>query len=86
MRSYLAAQYRSSRNGEHPTMPDWAVRHIYERRTGRPLAAFPAGMRVLNEAEFRSFVKKTPALADAQPQVVANERAAMQRRLQLAAL
>lgn len=91
MRDYLAAEYRSSDRssgqGEHPQMPDWAVRHVFERRTGRTLTPFPAGMRVLSLADLRSL--KKPAQASAQVVeglATVSEREAMQRKLRIASI
>jgi hypothetical protein len=86
IRNCLAAEQRSSGNGEFPQMPDWAVRHIYERRTGRALTKFPAGMRVLNATELHSFVNQRPVQAVVEGLATASEREVMQRRLQIASL
>jgi hypothetical protein len=83
IRNCLAAEQRSSGNGEFPQMPDWAVRHVYERRTGRALTKFPAGMRVLNATELRSFVKQ-PAQTVVDSVASLSEREAMQRTLRIA--
>jgi hypothetical protein len=53
MRSALNKQNQEKRREEIPdSFPDWAVRHIYERRNGLELTPVPA--EVIREAEQRS--------------------------------
>lgn len=53
MRSAINAENRKKRREELPeSMPDWAVRGIYERRNGLELTPVPA--EVLRQAEQRS--------------------------------
>jgi len=82
IRNILAAEQRSSGNGEFPKMPDWCVRHIFERRTRRTLTPFPAGLRVLNATELRSFVKQ-PAQAVVEPVTTDEDMERFRRRYSL---
>lgn len=63
-------------------MPDWAARHVFERRTRRTLTPFPAGLRVLNSAELRSFVKQ-PVQAVAEPVTTDEDMERFRRRYSL---
>jgi len=82
IRNILSVEQRSSGNGAFPQMPDWAVQHIYERRTGRALTKFPAGLRVLNATELRSFVKQ-PAQAVVEPVTTDEDMERFRRRYSL---
>jgi hypothetical protein len=56
MRSALEAGHNKSL-GALPSMPDWAVRRIFESRTGLPLTPLPREVEVRH---LRSTVGRTP--------------------------
>ena len=57
MRSAISAQNLGSGHVELPSsMPDWAVKRLFENRNGLPLSALPANVRMLKAAEMRSFI------------------------------
>jgi hypothetical protein len=79
MRSALEADHNKSL-GALPTMPDWAVRRIFEKRSGIPLTPLPREVEarsVRTIAAARSHVA-APALA------TESEREAVQRRIRAA--
>ena len=79
MRSALETDYakRAKFGDQLPAMPDWAVRRIFEKRSGMSLTPLPRGLEVRT---IRSIVATrsravSPALA------TDSEREAVQRRI-----
>jgi hypothetical protein len=64
--------------GELPAMPDWAVRRIFESRSGLPLTPLP------REVEARRIHRSTTAPAPNVPAVTESEREVIQRRIRAA--
>jgi hypothetical protein len=86
MRSSLEADHakRKKFGEQFPTMPDWAVRRIFESRNGLPLTALPEAARrsasafLSRQKQFRT-VQATPVAS--QNVVTESEREAIQRRI-----
>jgi hypothetical protein len=77
MRSAISAQNLGSGHVELPSsMPDWAVRRVFEKRNGLPLSALPANVRTLKASEMRSFIAGPQKRTAITPAVTELKRAA----------
>ena len=80
MRSSLEADYakRAKFGDQLPAMPDWAVRRIFEKRSGLPLTPLPRGLEVRT---MRSIVVAARSCAASPALASESEREAVQRRI-----
>ena len=80
MRSALEADYakRAKFGDQLPAMPDWAVRRIFEKRSGMPLTPLPRGLQVRS---MRSIVVTARSRVASPALATDSEREAMQRRI-----
>jgi hypothetical protein len=82
MRSALAADFESKnpRNGGFPSIPDWAVRRIFEKRNGMSISPLPSGITVRS---LRSMITAAPrkSAVPVEPEVTQEDFDARKRRL-----
>jgi hypothetical protein len=83
MRSALAADFESKnpRNGGFPSIPDWAVRRIYQRKNGLSLTPLPSGIEVRSLRSIMATAPRKSAVSTpAEPEVTQEDFDALKRR------
>ena len=78
MRTALDKQNRDKGFSSLPaTMPDWVVKHTYEKRNGLPLSPIPAAVRVIKtQEELRAFLTENRAQREQRQLAARKHRAA----------
>ncbi len=84
MRSALAADFESKnpRNGGFPSIPDWAVRRMFEKRNGMSLSPLPFGIAVRSLRSMMAMAPRKSAVSvPVEPEVPQEDFDALKRRL-----